>query len=354
LQRDEQGIEQPTRFRLRIVSRGSRRSGRPTPVRISPLIGPATSGLPPAEAGGDCDRDEISNAAESDDDNDLMSDALELDLGLDSCSPDTDGDQMQDAFEYWSAKDLNHKAVPYPGKKPYPNPLDASDGAIDFDGDTLTAGEEHFLWQRTGRDLLLANAGSADLTSPLSYSAGTRTSRPYETPVVPRFRSADYGRPFTSPAYPQAYVIRDDGVWGDDERDADEDGLNNYIETHGWALQAWWRAKFSEDNVKPWPYRVVVTDEGSTVEGSYYGEFNERPFADPFYVDGDSDGDTLLDAEDDQDNDDWSNIDEMEYGKQVPSRDESGAPATRYVNPYNPCAPDGQSRTCPPYRPIGG
>jgi hypothetical protein len=156
-------------------------------------------------------------------------------------------------------------------------------------------------------------------------------------------------------------VIRNDGVWSDDERDADADGLGNYLETHGLATQGWWRAKFAEEKIEAWPEHYEVNDEGEReLKGSYFGEFPQRPFADPVYTDPDSDGDTLLDAEDDQDADDWANIYEMgwdyEEGKPaaVQSRGEDGQPATRRVNPFNPCAPDGVSRTCPPYRPLGG
>ena len=35
---------------------------------------------------------------------------------------------MIDGWEYYAAKDLNNKAVPYPGKRPFPNALDPSDG----------------------------------------------------------------------------------------------------------------------------------------------------------------------------------------------------------------------------------
>ena len=35
---------------------------------------------------------------------------------------------MTDGWEFYSAKDLNVKAVPYPGKRPFPNALDPSDG----------------------------------------------------------------------------------------------------------------------------------------------------------------------------------------------------------------------------------
>ena len=350
LLRDAKGVSQPTKFRLRAVTR---RAGPLTRDALSPLVKAQAGGAAPVNE-ADCDEDGTLNSTDADDDNDVLPDSLENGVGLDPCRADTDGDTMEDGFEYWSAKDLNHKALPYPGRKPYPNPLDANDFLIDFDGDSLYSIEEHKLWQRAGEGFDAGRAGAADLSSPLAYSDGTQTSRPDETPRVPAFRSAEYGRPFTPPAYPAAYDRRPDGLWSDDERDADADGLGNFMEAHGLAQQGWWRAKLSEDNVEPWPYYVQMTEDGPVEHGSYYGEFKQRPFADPDYVDPDSDGDTLLDAEDDQDDDDWSNLDEMQYGHQVMSRDDNGAPAMRRVNPFNPCAPDGVSRTCPLYRPFGG
>jgi hypothetical protein len=83
------------------------------------------------------------------------------------------------------------------------------------------------------------------------------------------------------------------------------------------------------------------------------------------------DGDTLLDGEDDQDNDDYTNITELYEvvydldgngaggvnpawcGKPdgvIPSIDRGGTDWA--INPYNPCAPDPNSRTCPPYIPF--
>ena len=44
---------------------------------------------------------------------------------------------------------------------------------------------------------------------------------------------------------------------------------------------------------------------------TYFGFYNQRPFADLDLADPDVDGDTLLDGEDDQDNDDFSNITEL-------------------------------------------
>ena len=59
---------------------------------------------------------------------------------------------MKDGYEYQSARDLNDdehqqpNARPYPGKRPYPNPL-FTDSGVDYDGDVLTLGEEFSLWK---------------------------------------------------------------------------------------------------------------------------------------------------------------------------------------------------------------
>lgn len=332
MDKDAQGVEQPTRFRLRIVSRKSRRAGRPTSVRLSPKVTLPVGAPPPGEAEADCDADGVRNAADSDDDNDLLPDTTELNAGLDSCVIDTDRDGMEDGFEYWSAKDLNRRNVPYPGKRPYPNPLDGSDGGIDFDGDTLLATEEHAAWKHAGRGYDSALEGPGP-QSPLAYSDGTQTSRPAETPAVPAWRSPGYGIPFSPPAYPAALDLDGDGIWSDYERDVDGDGLGNWVETHGPMMQSWWSAKLAEEKVDPWPK-------------TYWGTYTQRPFSDPSFVDPDSDGDTLLDAEDDQDNDDVSNVDES-YARWRGGSQEG-------MNPYNPCGPDRSSRTCPRFQPIEG
>lgn len=328
---DPQGTEQPTRFRLRIVSRGSRRAGRPTRPALSPQVTLPVGTPPRGEAEADCDSDGTRNSADPDDDNDLLTDSAEISAGLDSCIVDTDRDGLEDGWEYWSAKDLNARAVPYPGRKPWPNPLDPSDIGVDFDGDVLTAAEEHAAWKHAGRgyDESLAGPGPQ---SPLSYSDGTQTSRPAEAPAVPAFRSGDYGIPFAPPAaYPGALELNGDGIWSDFERDVDADGLGNWVETHGPMLQSWWAKKLEEEGVAAWP-------------DSQHGVFGQRPFADPSFTDPDSDGDTLLDAEDDQDADDVTNLDESwarwRGGRQDP------------MNPFNPCGPSESSRTCPAFRPL--
>jgi hypothetical protein len=201
--------------------------------------------------------------------------------------------------------------------------------------------------------------------SPLGYSGGTQTSRREQAPAVPAYERS-LRRPVGEPSYPD-FLSRDgDSVWSDDERDADRDGLSNIVEDHFLTKAIWDRnlAK-CEPAVKPWE---------DNKEGSYYGAFGVRPFAEPTMMDGDTDGDGLLDAEDDQDNDDVPNYAEVGLrcddglmvdpdgdGPLEPAPSSSGTPN---VNPYNPCAPHGghwtgipgfpMARTCPYYKPLDG
>ena len=110
--------------------------------------------------------------------------------------------------------------------------------------------------------------------------------------------------------------------------------MTNYHETHGPGRASWWVATLAAEKVQPWPKTT-------------YGAFTQRPFADQDLVDPDVDGDTLLDAEDDQDNDGFTNLEEM-YGRTAFVGGE-----VRQTNAFNPCAPDPNSRTCPRTEPIG-
>ena len=121
----------------------------------------------------DCDRNGVLNRDEDDDDKDLLSDASETAIGTNPCALDSDGDGVEDGFEYQSAKDLNddeyqdpNQILPYPGKRPYPNPLFA-DSELDYDGDSLRLADEQALWQYTYR----ATTATRTL-SPMSYSDG--------------------------------------------------------------------------------------------------------------------------------------------------------------------------------------
>lgn len=322
------GEQRPTRLKLRILA-GKFSSF--TPRRLSPVVLAVGAGGPGGPKPVVCKDD-------SDHDNDLLSNSGEVEVGTDPCLADTDGDGMTDGWEFFSAKDINIKAVPYPGKRPYPNALDPSDRNTDFDGDSLQARVEYRLWRYSGSAFDASLAGNHSAGSPLGYSDGTQASRPAEAPSSPAFRSPSYGLPFAPPAYPARYVMPHPGAyhaatWTDDERDADADGLNNYVEAAGPGRFSWWEAYMTKANVDPWP-------------DSYFGTFSERPFADLEADDPDADGDTLLDGEDDQDNDDILNFEEMYdiealYG-----------PDSRRKNAFNPCAPDGESRTCPIYQPF--
>ena len=56
---------------------------------------------------GDCDGDGQINRVDTDDDNDLLTDDVEKSLRARQCKADTDGDGVEDGYEYQSARDLN-------------------------------------------------------------------------------------------------------------------------------------------------------------------------------------------------------------------------------------------------------
>ncbi|MBA2643908.1 MAG: IPT/TIG domain-containing protein, partial [Solirubrobacterales bacterium] len=106
----ENGTPRFTRFRPRVISVRLGRSF--TSVTRSPVIGPEKPPAPPAKpvppADGDCDADGTLNAADEDDDGDLLSDATEARLKTDACRLDTDGDGVGDGYEFQSALHLNN------------------------------------------------------------------------------------------------------------------------------------------------------------------------------------------------------------------------------------------------------
>ena len=361
--------QRPTRLKLRVLAG---KFSKFTSRRLSPVVTGVGDG-DGGGGGGGGGTPVVCNSS-PDHDGDLLPNSLELSIGTDPCLADTDNDQMSDGWEYWSAKDLNVKAVPYPGKKPFPNALDPSDGAgagatssnIDFDGDGLTTLEEYRAWRYTGSAFDPSKVGGLDLESPLGYSDGTRFSRASETPGVPAWRGPSYGLAPPAQPFPDTYNFAGDPQWRDDERDADGDGLSNWLEAaRGPGKASYWPGywKVPERSVDAWKkssYCAAPNEQRP-------GEFSERPFADLDLADADVDGDTLLDGEDDQDNDDYNNITELYEvvsdtdgngqpawcGKAaglIPTIDRGGTPWA--INPFNPCAPDPNSRTCPPYIPF--
>jgi hypothetical protein len=373
--------QRPTRLRLRVLAG---KFSKYTPRRLSPVVTGVGDGDGGGGGGGGGGETVVCDSS-ADHDGDLLSNSLELSVGTDPCLEDTDKDQLSDGWEYWSAKDLNIKAVPYPARRPFPNALDPSDGGpagatfskYDFDGDGLTTLEEFRAWKITGRsvdsDRLNRDGISSppDLQSVLGYSDGTKFSRDDETPANPAWRSGeypDYGlpMPWTYFSYPGGFNLHQDAPWRDDERDADRDGLANWLESaRGPSKNEWWKGYWSQEDlqIKPWAEEEYC--------GVRPGLFDERPFAELDLAEGDVDGDTLLDGEDDQDNDDWSNIYEL-YELRYDFDNNGGGvnpawcgfaagmiPTVRVgltdnpINPFNPCAPNPDARTCNDYIPFG-
>jgi hypothetical protein len=294
----------PSVFKIRVISK--RFGLRFTSTKLSPTVGPAGTGTqsqtpPPPSAYEQCLAAAQANP-NGDQDSDGLNNATEQKAGLDPCRADTDQDGLSDGWEYQSALDLNSRAYPYPGKKPWPNPLDPSDVKMDFDGDGLLAWQEFQLWQYVGSPW----TAGGDLGA---YSDGTQNSG---------------GQMLTAGNTAlQRLDLNHDGNLTDDERDADNDGLSNVVEYNYTGTQNWWSNG---------PYK----DEPA---------YSWRAFADLSPVDPDSDGDTVPDGADDQDVDGYDNYTEMEL-----ARRDSGL----FVNPYNPCLPDPYAITCSRYLPLDG
>ena len=299
---------------------------------------------------------------------------------------------MSDGYEYRSALDLNddeHQAapntnLPYPGKRPYPNPLDEEDANTDFDGDSLTLAEEYKLWGYTIAQGSPASLGALTYSDGTQHSIYTRDGNGYRHPALP---AAGYVKMAQFQTWAQAnrywqvrlpgessdrYLLdvnrngvidglsramylhnessyldtSEDGWLSDDERDEDADGLSNFDETHGQLGDAsWWKNRYNRET----PFRITYA--GTEV------------------ADADTDGDGVRDGADDQDHDDIPNFMEisrnMATGRPFDSAtlsksatqnelgDPLDAPWYGRVNPFNPCLPDTDSRTCPIYTEFG-
>jgi hypothetical protein len=379
------GIPLPTRFRLRVLT--TRLSKAFTANANSPVIGPERVGPP---GGVTVTKQADPNA---DDDGDGLTNGFEASVThTDPSKMDTDGDGVSDGYEYRSAVDLNNDdyhhpsaSVPYPGKRPYPNPLDGTDANTDFDGDSLTLLDEFKLWRYTvsqGADASLEHLTYSD---GLKYSIYTRDASGRRLPALPALgydKQADflnwlnasgYGtvywpdQPTTGyslldvnrngviDAAPRAGYVHSeldyldthgqgagtppDGFLSDDERDEDADGLSNYTETRGPMEPKWFQSNYPKET--PFP----IAFAGTKVD------------------DPDSDGDGIRDGADDQDHDDVPNLAElsrnMVSGRAFDAPDlapnvADPNPVAGRVNPYNPCLPFANSRTCPSYVPFTG
>ncbi len=397
------------RFRLRVLSRRFSKkftSNRNSPnITARPLPADGTPGSPgstppsstPAPPAPVCTGDQ---------DGDMLDAGRENALGLDACKADSDGDGVEDGYEYQSARDLNDDEyqdadtlLPYPGKRPYPNPL-FKDDAVDHDGDGLAQGDEYRLWKAFGarpagtlpRDdyQMLYSDGRQYSVGPGGTPGLRAGSYPKGDEFLSWASSHGYNPVLISKSAPWydastrvAYDIRDvnhngtvdgdgrdgylsgeatiydkdsDGFLSDDERDEDADGLTNLDELRGRMSSAQWAKCYASVNEKPYPVEYAGTD----------------------LVDRDSDGDGVIDGADDQDHDDIPNIMELSRnmasgeadwdahdgtcvisdaivleGPDGPDADSNPDPLEDYhadvygrVNPFNPCLPYTWSRTC--------
>src|SRR3954471_1498795 len=399
----------PTRVKLRVLAGkfGPFTSRRLSPVVVPPNTGsgtpvmPTNPGTPNAPGTPSAPNNPGTppppppppvDCTQGDYDGDLLPGSLEAILKTDPCVKDTDKDGIEDGFEYRSAVDLNNDeyqnpnaSLPYPGDRPYPNPLDPSDGSTDYDGDTLSQNVEQALWK-------FSTTPANRTLSPLTYSDGLQYSVYANHPGqgdrrFPALAAASYSKDAEFVAWLGAHDYRNvfidvhhvakpagvyglfdanldgtelnaeryqadrdhDGFLSDDERDEDADGLTNSEENNRRLQPEWWAACYSKD----------------VTEHEYYIQYAGTSPSNP-----DSDGDGVRDGADDQDHDDVPNM--MELSRVAASGlddRENGAECrlskalrddwstltppiynhdTAYgrVNPFNPCLPDPHSRTC--------
>ena len=207
--------------------------------------------------------------------------------------------------------------------------------------------------------------GGSDLASPLGYSDGTKFSRSGEAPGVPawRERRPTACRPRLSRSRRRTTSYEVDAACGATTSatptpTASPTGSRPRADP---ATRAWWAAFFAADGstARPWAGEPASTTAPCDTQRS--GRSTSGRSARSISTDPDVDGDTLLDGEDDQDNDDFTNIAELyETGTTSTSTASWPAGTTRYpslggqgVNAVQPAARrTRRSRTCPTRYPF--
>lgn len=325
------GQPSATRFQIYVLSG---RFSKMTPKSKSPIVLPANATPSPGTTtpGGTTVTPPPACAPSTtpgvDSDGDGLPDTLETQIGTDPCKADTDGDGVNDAFEYYSALDLNGNNLPYPGKRPYPNPLDGTDANKDFDGDGMTMIQEYNAWVLSGKPLPSGPGAS------FAYSDGNAFS--------------------PAPNGAGAMDLNVDGQISDDEKDVDNDGIPNWVEmAHGDKTAP--PTSSIQDPTKPCTFidggrytsctlsdgtTTVIEPNGNTFQNITATIIGTPP--PPFwfqldYANPDSDGDTVIDGQDDQDHDGISNVTEM----------------ANHTNPVDPCDPNPHAAACPQHTPGG-
>jgi hypothetical protein len=331
----------PTRFQIAVFTKvlGPKTKKSRSPVIFPAGSAPVTPGAPgspatPPPPPPDCDGDGTPDAQDADDDNDGLTDTLEVSIKTSTCNKDTDGDLVGDAYEYYASLDLNGSPN-YAGKRPYPNPLDGSDAAKDFDGDGLTMTEEY---------LASVKFGTAT-SAPLTYSDGDQTSAaPANNGALDLNENSAYRAP-------------GEGI-SDDEKDADNDGLPNWVELAKGEPTPYsgtdtpapcdfkdvtgphtgsYASLFTDCGIGRMPNGNTFTEIGATVTGAPAPpDYYKNDFLDP-----DTDGDGILDGADDLDHDGYTNVEEIR------ATNTTGKYPNVFSNPVDPCDPDVEARTCP-------
>jgi hypothetical protein len=329
------GEPKPTRLRLRVLAG---KFSKFTPRRLSPVVTGFGGG---AGGGGGGSATDACNTT-ADHDGDLLSNSYELQIGTNPCVRDSDLDGVDDGFEEQSAIDINGNPrtppLPYPGKRPYPNALDPTDGATDYDQDGLRLRDEYMLWTRYSADGVRRQGAPTSLSG-LLYSDGLQKSAD-PAPAPPGDLLAAY-----------ALEIRVDGQLWDDERDADGDGLSNWDETGGRMTEGWWPAEH-DGKIEP--------SESKYPDLDYLDNEDTAPAFDAA-ADPDLDGDGVPDGADDTDHDGLSNQfevsrpvdwDAVAFVDSANGNLSPGPNPWAYTNPFNPCKPF-KSERCHAHPPFG-
>jgi hypothetical protein len=331
------GAPRPTRFKLRVLAG---RFSQFTSRRLSPVVVPVSSRPGPGPGGGGGSSGGVVGCPGHDSDGDLLPNALEVQIKLDPCIADTDRDSVEDGYEYQAAVDLNHNPsslpLPYPGKRPYPNPLDPADGTpagSDYDGDGLTLREEFLLWLGYTGDGAPRPGRPATLSG-LVYSDGLQRSLAPPPPAPADLLTR------------WVLDIDDNGVLSDDERDADADGLGNWDEVRGRMTEEWWPLQHDGKN---------EPKESKYPDLDFLDNEDTAPWFNA-HTDPDMDGDGLVDGLDDNDHDGLSNQFELRRPADWIADAVLGFPTAAnpwaYTNPFNPCKPFNSER-CHSHPPFG-
>ncbi len=199
-----------------------------------------------------------------------------------------------------------------------------------------------------------ATHGYSAVTPP-SLGWSTVSTSPVDIRDTNRDGSVSTGCPAggtSTPSEAEYFDYDCNGVLSDDERDEDGDGLTNFDETHGRMTSDYWSACYASEAA----YKI--------------------PYAGTDVADADTDGDGILDGADDQDHDDLPNLMELSRmdaskapgrpdghddtdGRQCVPLEGLDPDAPRHpddygkVQPFDPCDPNYNSRTCDRHPVIG-